>query len=106
MPAIGFVTRQDDDSYQGELSTLTVQADLELRPNQVKVKAAQPDYLVFAKGMEIGFGWKKISQATGREYVTLRLATPEFGAKPIAANLGAVPGESSNYFAIIWNPEP
>ena len=105
MPAIGYLTRKEDESFEGQLMTLTVQTDLRLRPNRAKNKSAQPDYLVYAKDMEIGVGWKKINQGTGREYVSLSLATPEFGARAITANLGAIKGEDGNRFAVIWNPE-
>jgi uncharacterized protein (DUF736 family) len=32
MPAIGFVTKQEDGSYKGELITLTIKTPLEIRP--------------------------------------------------------------------------
>ena len=105
MPAIGFVTRLDDDSYRGRLTTLTIQAPLELCHNKARAGSIDPDYLVLVRGMEVGFGWKKLSQATRREYVTISLATPEFGAKSITANLGALQGGNGNSFAVIWNPE-
>ena len=105
MPAIGFLIRKDDESFEGELITLTVRSDLKVQPVSTKSRPTQADYVVYAQGMEIGEGWRKINQGSGREYVSLSLAAPEFGAKPITANLGAVNGKDNSHFAVIWNPE-
>jgi len=44
------------------------------------------------------------AESSGRDYVSLSLATPEFGPRRLYANLGRVPGEADDRFAIIWNP--
>ena len=105
MPAIGHVTAQPDGSYMGELKTLSIKAPLEIRPNLGGTVGADPDFLVFAAQVEVGFGWKRAGITSGKDYVTLSLAIPEFGAKPVAANLGAdaISG-APDTFALIWNP--
>jgi uncharacterized protein (DUF736 family) len=56
---------------------------------------------VFSGEVEIGGGWMRHSEASGRDYVSLSLAAPEFGPRRVYANLG---GADDDSFAIIWNP--
>jgi uncharacterized protein (DUF736 family) len=44
MPAIGYVTRQEDGSFKGQLRTLSIRADIEIVPNRTKNTESQPDY--------------------------------------------------------------
>jgi uncharacterized protein (DUF736 family) len=44
------------------------------------------------------------SEASGRDYVSLSLAAPEFGPRRIYANLGRAAGGGEDTFAVIWNP--
>jgi uncharacterized protein (DUF736 family) len=105
MPAIGFLTRRDDDTYVGELSTLTIRSRLELLHNKSKAAARDPDYVVMAENCELGYGWKRRGDSNN-EYIKVSIAAPEFGAKPLTANLGRVHSNQENSFAIIWNPDP
>jgi uncharacterized protein (DUF736 family) len=88
MPAIGYVTRSGD-GFKGRLKTLSIRTDLELVPNRAKEHDRQPDYRVFASGSEVGGGWIKTSDRSGKDYVSLSLAAPEFGPRTLYANLGA-----------------
>ena len=104
MPAIGFVSKQQDGSYKGELMTLTIQTSLEIRPVSTKDDERHPDYRIYANNVEIGTARKKVGK--GGEYIALSLAIPEFGPKRLTANLGRAAGQDDqNFFAIIWNPE-
>ena len=107
MPAIGFVTKQKDGSYKGELRTLTIQTPIEIRPNLQKVNDRQPDFRVFAANdVEIGTGRIKIGESSQEQYVALQLAVPEFGPRRLSANLGPAAGQDDkDVYAIIWNPE-
>ncbi len=107
MPAIGFVTKQTDGSYKGELRTLTIRTPIEIRPNPNKTNDRQPDFRVFdANNVEIGSARTKVGQESQGEYVALQLAAPEFGPRRLFANLGPAAGQDDeNVFAIIWNPE-
>jgi uncharacterized protein (DUF736 family) len=104
MPAIGHVTRTSNDGFKGQLRTLSIKANVEIVPNESKSSDAQPDYRVFSDGTEIGAGWVRRSEASGRDYVSLSLAAPEFGPRRLYANLGRASGADEDTFALIWNP--
>jgi uncharacterized protein (DUF736 family) len=104
MPAIGHVTRTSSGGFKGQLRTLSIKANVEIVPNEAKSSDAQPDYRVFSDGTEIGAGWMRRSEASGRDYVSLSLAAPEFGPRRIYANLGRAAGGNEDSFAVIWNP--
>jgi hypothetical protein len=52
MVAIGFVTKQKDGSYKGELKTLTIQTAVEIRPNLHKVNDRQPDFRIYLRSIK------------------------------------------------------
>ena len=83
MPAIGFVTKNEDGSYRGSIRTLSVKAPLELLPNRKKTKDNHPDYRVYSEGVEVGAAWIRTGQQSGEEYVSLSLAAPEFGPRKL-----------------------
>jgi uncharacterized protein (DUF736 family) len=104
MATIGYVTQQSDGGFKGRLQTLNIRADIEIVRNGAKNSDAQPDYRVFSKGFELGAGWQRISETSGREYISLSLAAPEF-ARRLYANLGrAANQDHDSVFALIWNP--
>ena len=104
MPAIGYVTR-DGNGYKGELKTLSIRADITIVPNSRKTSDVQPDYGVVAGGVEVGAGWVRRGETSGKDYVSLSLAAPEFGPRRLYANLGRAAGQDDDdAFAIIWNP--
>jgi uncharacterized protein (DUF736 family) len=104
MPAIGYVTKNDDGSFKGQLKTLSISADIMIVANRNKTSDAQPDYRVLSDGVEIGAGWNRRSETSGRDYVSLSLAAPEFGPRRLYANLGQAAGGPEDRFAVIWNP--
>jgi uncharacterized protein (DUF736 family) len=105
MASIGVVTRLPDGTYKGQLRTLTIRADIEIVHNQSKSAEGQPDYLVRTAGIEVGAGWYKIGEASGKKYLSLGLAAPEFGPRRLYANLGRAAGQDDDdVFALIWNP--
>lgn len=104
MAAIGYVTR-NGNGFKGQLRTLSIRADIEIIPNSRKNGSNQPDYRVTASGVEIGAGWIRTSETSGKDYVSLSLAAPEFGPRRLYANLGRAAGQDDDdAFAIIWNP--
>lgn len=104
MAAIGYVTRQGK-GFKGQLRTLSIRADIEIIPNQRKAGDTQPDYRVSAGGIEVGAGWIRRGEMSGKDYVSLSLAAPEFGPRRLYANLGRAAGrDDDDAFAIIWNP--
>jgi uncharacterized protein (DUF736 family) len=63
------------------------------------------DFRVLSKGVEIGAGWLRLGQMSGKEYVSLSISAPELGSKTLYANLGRAAGETDpNVYALIWNP--
>ena len=104
MPAIGTVTKLEDGSFKGQLKTLSIKADVMIQPNDRKTTDAQPDYQIFSGDIEIGAGWMRRSETSGRDYVSLSLAAPEFGPRRLYANLGRSAGADEDSFAVIWNP--
>ena len=74
-------------------------------PNTNKTADSQPDYRVLTQGTEIGAGWTKKGETSGKEYVSLSIAAPEFGPKKLYANLGKAAGQDDEQlYAVIWNP--
>lgn len=104
MPAIGHVTRTDDGGFRGQLRTLSIRAETEILPSDGKGREAQPDYRVLADGVEIGAGWNRRSESSGRDYVSLSLATPEFGPRRIYVDLVPAPARDGDGFALVWIP--
>ncbi|KEQ53283.1 DUF736 domain-containing protein [Sphingobium chlorophenolicum] len=104
MPAIGYVTR-DGNGFKGQLKTLSIRTDIEIIPNTRKSGDTQPDYRVSAADVEVGAGWVRRGEMSGKDYVSLSLAAPEFGPRRLYANLGRAAGQDDDdAFAIIWNP--
>jgi uncharacterized protein (DUF736 family) len=105
MPVIGYVTKQDNGGFKGRLTTLSIQVKVEIAPNEAKKAANQPDFRVVANGYEIGAGWRKTSETSGKEYLSLSLAAPEFGPRKLYANLARAAGQDdADLYALIWNP--
>lgn len=105
MPAIGHVTKQANGGYKGQLKTLTIRADIDIVPNTNKANETQPDFRVLSQGIEIGAGWVRKGEASGKDYVSLSISAPEFGLSKLYANLGRAAGQDDeDVFAIIWNP--
>jgi uncharacterized protein (DUF736 family) len=105
MTAIGYVRKENDGRYKGHLRTVSIQAEIDIVPNQQKSSDSQPDFRVLTQGIEIGAGWQKKGETSGKEYVSLSIAAPEFGPKKLYANLGRAAGsDEEDLYAVIWNP--
>jgi uncharacterized protein (DUF736 family) len=106
MATIGSVTKRTDGRYEGELCTLSNCAEIAIVPVMDKMTPNQPDYRVLSQGIEIGAGWMRKGQTSGKDYVSLSIAAPEFGAKTIYANLGRSAGQTDpDVYALIWSPQ-
>ncbi|PHR19450.1 MAG: hypothetical protein COA41_07155 [Sphingopyxis sp.] len=105
MPAIGYVTRNSKGGFSGNLKTLSIQANVEIVPNDGKTSESQPDYRVTSDGVEIGAGWTRTGETSRKDYVSLSLSAPEFGPRKLYANLGRAAGhDDDETYAVIWNP--
>lgn len=106
MASIGFVNGTIEKGFVGQPKTLSIRAAIEIRTNPSKNGDVQPDYRVYSEGVEIGVGWVRIGEASGKPFVSLTLAAPEFGPRRIYANLGRAAGQDSeDAYAIIWSPD-
>lgn len=106
MATIGSVTKREDGRFEGELKTLSIRAEIVILPVSDKPAPNQPDYRVMSQGIEIGAGWIRKSQSSGKDYVALSLAAPEFGPRTLYANLGRAAGQNDDsVYALIWNPQ-
>ena len=102
MPAIGYVTKQANGGFKGQLKTLSIRADVDILPNSGKTADSQPDFRVLTKGYEVGAGWVRKGETSGKEYVSLSRAAPEFGPRKLHANLGRAAGQDDDdVFAVI-----
>jgi len=105
MTAIGHVTKLKDGRFRGELKTLSIRAEILILPNKDKKTETQPDYRVFSDRVEVGAAWVRKSESSGKDYISLSIAAPEFGPRRLYANLGKAAGQDDeNVFALIWNP--
>lgn len=107
MPSIGQVVRQEDGSLKGYLATLSINKNIQFVPNEVKKKSDHlPDFHIMAGNIEVGAAWKKNGSQSGKEYISVSLAAPEFGDRTIYANLGQEAGQDDeDVMAIIWSPK-
>ena len=105
MAAIGMVKGTIEKGFVGQLRTLSIRASIEISPNRNKANDAQPDLRVHSEGVEIGAGWVRTGEVSGKPYVSLALAAPEFGPRRLYANLGRAAGQDDDdTYAVIWNP--
>ena len=79
MTAIGYVTKHADGRYKGHLRTVSIKAEIDILPNIQKNADTQPDFRVVTQGIEIGAGWSRKGETSGKEYVSLSISAPEFG---------------------------
>ncbi len=104
MPAIGHMTKQSNGTYKGQVTTLSIRQNIHFTKNK-KTHESQPDFIIMSNDVEIGAAWIKKAISSGKDYISLSLAAPEFGPRTLYANLGRSAGsKDENEFAIIWNP--
>lgn len=91
---IGTFTKQDN-GYTGTINTLSVVADITLKPMD-KSSDNAPDFRVYSGDGEVGAAWNKVSKEK-REYVFVKIDDPMF-ASAVLANLV----EQDDEHALIW----
>lgn len=101
------LTQNDKGIFVGTLSTMTVRTRINLVPNaKTGSDKNLPDYRVFANNdYEIGGAWKKISDTTGNEYLSVKMAAPELGPVAIYANVIALDeiGDDNVTHLMLWS---
>ena len=53
MTAIGFVRKENDGRYAGQLKTVSIKADIDIVPNANKTADSHPDFRILTQGIEI-----------------------------------------------------
>ena len=104
MPAIGYATQDDNGSFKGQLKMLSIHAEISIVANDKRSNDTQPHYQVLSGDVEIGAGWNRRAESSGRDYVSLSLAAPEFGPRRLHANLAKSAEDRDDRFVILWNP--
>ena len=104
--AIGYVTQLEDGNLKGVLTMMNMRNQIEIIANSQKTNDSQPDFRIYTENQtEIGGGWKRTGKNSGKEYISLSFAAPQFGPHKIYANLGRAAGQDDeDLMAIIWNP--
>ena len=104
MATIATLTQKTDGTFEGQLTTLSVTAQITLVKNGRKAKDNEPDYRIVSRknGFELGAGWNRTSKSSGEEYISVSLSAPEFGT--IYGNVAPAPGDDPTKKVIIWNP--
>ena len=95
MATIGTFTRTGD-GFTGTVSTLTLDAKVQVRPAE-KSSDKAPDFRIFAGQTEFGAAWKKTSREN-RDYLSVKLDDPSFPA-PIYASLV----DADEGYSLIWS---
>lgn len=101
----GFVKKTGDDQYDGNLSLLTFQGPIQLRPCKSD-RENKPDMIVFSNGIEIGSARNRVGRVSGNEHVSMALKHPQITGQQdvLFANLGVASGQDDeDVFAVILN---
>lgn len=98
MSTIGTFVKTEDGAYTGSIKTLRLNIkQAQLRPVQKDSKNA-PDYIVYANDVELGAAWKKTSQNTSRDYISVTLDDHSLPA-PLYANLV----DAEEGYKLVWS---
>lgn len=84
MAVIGYVTQDKNGSFQGPLNAQHPRRDRHRRQRQ-RSNDTQPHYRLLSVDVEIGAGWHRRAETSGRDYVSLSLAAPEFSPRRLYA---------------------
>ena len=79
MTAIGYVTKNDSAGYKGHLKTVSIWVTS--IQNEDKSAEIDPDFGPRPKGVEIGTGWIRRGENSGKDYVSLSFAAFEFSLR-------------------------
>jgi uncharacterized protein (DUF736 family) len=97
-----FTYNKAQDTYTGELATLTATRKLAFRPSEAKSDKA-PEYRIIgaskAGDIEFGAAWKKRSKE-GRDYLSVKLDDPALEQPLNGALMASTDGEG---FILVWS---
>jgi uncharacterized protein (DUF736 family) len=75
MPVIGTFTPAKD-GYTGSITTLALNAEVSILPNQAKQGHNAPDFLLMAGGNEVGAAWRRTNHSSTKAYLRVILDDP------------------------------
>jgi len=75
MPVIGTFTPVES-GYAGNISTLTLKAEVVILSNPRKEGRNTPDFLVMAGVVEVGAAWRRVNQDTQKVILHVKLDDP------------------------------
>lgn len=100
MPQIG-TFKTTKDGFSGRVRTLTLDAELTIRPAENAEADNAPDYRIFAVAdLEVGAGWKRTGEKAG-DYLSLSIDDPSF-TQPLRANLFQSDADDKVWH-LLWN---
>ena len=105
--SIGYVHRQQDGTFIGEITFIGFKLAVEMRPNADKRTEKAPDFRIFEAGNltnEIGAGWHG-PQREGRDYrsISCMIDDPTLH-EPLRFNTGRMAGQDDDdVFALLWS---
>ena len=91
--------KKTKDGFEGHISTLTMNCDVSLIPNENKKHEDSPDFFVKSGQCDLGFARHTIAQGDdGQPYISVFLDDPSFSS-PIWAALFEVDGSAD----LVWS---
>lgn len=95
---LGNFKKTDTNGFRGTIRTLTLTLDLAFEPNMERKGDKSPDYRVTAGDLEIGAGWKKVSDS-GNAYLSVTLDDP---ALPAPIDCALVKTSIEHSYNLVW----
>ena len=105
MTAIGYVTKNDNGSYKGQLKTVSIRADIDIIPNRDKSAETHSGLRFAVPGVAIGAGWVRRGENSGTDYKPLARGARVRGRASAQPNFSRAAGQDcDSIFAVNWNP--
>jgi uncharacterized protein (DUF736 family) len=104
MALIGMFQKNQSGKIAGKIETLSISAEAVFVPSPEKGNgekgAESPHFRVYSGKAEIGAAWKKTSERTGKDYLSVKLDDPTF---PAAIFASLVEQEDGTGYALLWS---
>lgn len=94
-----------NNTFTGRMDFGGFKAQAKLIPNPDKTDRADdkaPDYLLMDGNARIGAGWKKVAEASGNRYVSLKIDTPLL-PNTIWCKLSKTKNTGENEYLLFWS---
>ena len=94
MTAIGYVTKNDNGSYKGQLKTVSIRADIDIIPNRDKSAETHSGLRFAVPGVDIGAGWVRRGENSGTDYKPLARGARVRAAQALNQTFPALPART------------